>query len=239
MKSQNDIPLTKEEQLAREMMLPRANKNCLKVDINPNDDAEDIEMKKEKARKVMKKNQKQDWNSDMDIEEPLQFNNRGRANILKVEANHRRNEDRRSMAPKSYSENHDENQMKPRNFGLKNDKNYKGIENKRVNHLETNENNINVPNRNNFPKIKSSNSIGQNDIMKDLIEDHFNLIKKEGSLIKEDGELYEKMMKYHSISDLDYVDSVRRNLNKKIDLLLSLRNKTDLFMKKMEERSEE
>lgn len=42
LKNQNDFPLSKEEQLAKEMMLPRANKNSLKININPNDDPEEI-----------------------------------------------------------------------------------------------------------------------------------------------------------------------------------------------------
>ena len=42
LKNSNDTPLTKEEQISKEMMLPRANKNSFKVQINPNDDAEDI-----------------------------------------------------------------------------------------------------------------------------------------------------------------------------------------------------
>ncbi len=38
--------LTKEELKAREMMLPRQNKNAIKIDINNDDDAEDIEAKR-------------------------------------------------------------------------------------------------------------------------------------------------------------------------------------------------
>jgi hypothetical protein len=55
------------------MMLPRANKNSIKVNINRGDDEEDIEAKKEMARRNMKKNgNRNDVNNDMDIEEPPQ-----------------------------------------------------------------------------------------------------------------------------------------------------------------------
>lgn len=38
------------------MMLPRANKNSIKVNINVNDDVDEIEMKKNIARKNYKRN---------------------------------------------------------------------------------------------------------------------------------------------------------------------------------------
>jgi hypothetical protein len=61
------------------MMLPRANKNSLKISINPNDDPEDIEIKKEAARKKHK-NQKPE--SDMDIEAPVNLPPRRKTDFL-------------------------------------------------------------------------------------------------------------------------------------------------------------
>ena len=43
--------LSKEEQRARQMMLPRQNNNAIKIDINKDDDADDIEMKRRQAQK--------------------------------------------------------------------------------------------------------------------------------------------------------------------------------------------
>lgn len=65
--------MSREEQAAREMMLPRSNKNTLKVNINRDDDDQEIEAKKEIARKNMKKNTgKSDYSAEMDIEGPTQ-----------------------------------------------------------------------------------------------------------------------------------------------------------------------
>lgn len=50
-------------------MLPRANKNNFRVNIANTDDQEEIEMKKQAARKEHRKMfQKPEWNNDMDIE---------------------------------------------------------------------------------------------------------------------------------------------------------------------------
>lgn len=38
--------MSKEDQLAKELMLPRMNKNAVKIMIDSNDDAEDIQNKK-------------------------------------------------------------------------------------------------------------------------------------------------------------------------------------------------
>ena len=114
LKNSNDPPLTKEEQISKEMMLPRANKNSYKVPINPNDDAQDIEMKKNMARKnqMNKRNsQKPDWNSDMDIEAPVI--QRRKTDTVQIEVNPgSRNGDRRSMMPKGPENNQDENHHK-------------------------------------------------------------------------------------------------------------------------------
>ena len=56
LKNQGDAPLSREEQMAKEMMLPRANKNSYKVNIDANDDVDDIEVKKYAARKNHKRN---------------------------------------------------------------------------------------------------------------------------------------------------------------------------------------
>lgn len=64
----NDTALSKEELAMREMMLPRANKNTLKVNINRDDDEEDIEAKKELARRNLLKNgNKNQILNDMEI----------------------------------------------------------------------------------------------------------------------------------------------------------------------------
>lgn len=53
LRSSQGESLTKEEQLARELMLPRANnKNCIKVNIENNDDEDDILLKVEEARNM-------------------------------------------------------------------------------------------------------------------------------------------------------------------------------------------
>ena len=124
LKNSTDLPLTKEEQISKEMMLPRANKNSYKVQINPNDDAEDIEMKKNAARKNQqnkRNSQKQDWNSDMDIEAPVPIQRRKTDIVHEVNPGSR-NGDRRSMAPKA-PENHDENHQKKNINFMKNVKN--------------------------------------------------------------------------------------------------------------------
>lgn len=64
----NDTALSKEELAMREMMLPRANKNTLKVNINRDDDEEDIEAKKELARRNLLKNGNKNQSlNDMEI----------------------------------------------------------------------------------------------------------------------------------------------------------------------------
>lgn len=87
------------------MMLPRANKNSLKVNINANDDLEDIEMKKNQARKNQKKYQKQELSSDMDIE-PLMNLPRRKTDMPHQHEHYienRTDRDRRSYAPKMTS----------------------------------------------------------------------------------------------------------------------------------------
>lgn len=51
----NDGPMSKEEQATREMMLPRANKNSLKVNICKEDDEEDIAAKRDAARQQLQR----------------------------------------------------------------------------------------------------------------------------------------------------------------------------------------
>jgi hypothetical protein len=45
--------MSKEDQLAKELMLPRMNKNAVKIMIDSNDDAEDIQNKKNEAQKLL------------------------------------------------------------------------------------------------------------------------------------------------------------------------------------------
>jgi hypothetical protein len=44
-------PVSREEQKAKELMLPRQNKNAIRIMINNEDDAEDIARKRDEAQK--------------------------------------------------------------------------------------------------------------------------------------------------------------------------------------------
>ena len=44
-------PVSREEQKAKELMLPRQNKNAIRIMINNEDDAEDISRKRDEAQK--------------------------------------------------------------------------------------------------------------------------------------------------------------------------------------------
>lgn len=52
-KPNNNEPMSKEDQLAKELMLPRMNKNAVKIMIDNNDDAEDIQNKKNEAQRLL------------------------------------------------------------------------------------------------------------------------------------------------------------------------------------------
>lgn len=71
--------MTKEEMLARELMLPRANnRNCVKVNIDREDDEEDIMMKMNMARGIQENNEiHQHYEEKMEIEEPVRNNFNG------------------------------------------------------------------------------------------------------------------------------------------------------------------
>jgi hypothetical protein len=56
------------------MMLPRSNKNTLKININRSDDEEDIELKREVARLNMKKNRSENI-GEMDAESTIRKSN--------------------------------------------------------------------------------------------------------------------------------------------------------------------
>lgn len=122
-----DTALTREELAAREMMLPRAAKNSLKVNINRGDDEEDIEMKKEIARRNMRKNGSKNQSlNDMDEETP-----RRKTELLPFEQEHnilRKEASRKSMnliPLRQYSEPQDENNPKSRHFNFTNNNNSK------------------------------------------------------------------------------------------------------------------
>lgn len=55
-------------------MLPRSNKNTLKININRSDDEEDIELKREVARLNMKKNRSENI-GEMDAESTIRKSN--------------------------------------------------------------------------------------------------------------------------------------------------------------------
>ena len=120
--------MSKEEQLAREMMLPRNNKNNIRVNISNTDDLEDIEMKKQAARKEQKKMQeKPEWKNEMDIEP--QEAPRRRTDAYQPDHNNKQGPQRRSMVPKltQQMEPQDENNPRQRhvNFPVKSSKDLK------------------------------------------------------------------------------------------------------------------
>jgi kinesin family protein 2/24 len=52
-KPNSNEPISKEDQLAKELMLPRMHKNAVKIMIDSNDDAEDIQNKKNEAQRQL------------------------------------------------------------------------------------------------------------------------------------------------------------------------------------------
>lgn len=79
--------MSKEDQLAKELMLPRMNKNAVKIMIDSNDDAEDIQNKKKEAEKLLgirgddhfpqqmpQQQNAQQFKNPYGNQQPLQFN---------------------------------------------------------------------------------------------------------------------------------------------------------------------
>jgi hypothetical protein len=69
-KPNSNEPMSKEDQLAKELMLPRMNKNAVKIMIDSNDDAEDIQNKKNEAQRML-------GIKGMDMEPTQQFQQQG------------------------------------------------------------------------------------------------------------------------------------------------------------------
>lgn len=103
-------------------MLPRANKNIVKVNINKDDDQEEIEAKKEAARRNFQANQQKkrsEWNNEMDVEPPTI--NRRKTDVYnpsEFTAKHSAETQRRSMAPKLGLEPQDENNPRQKHINL-------------------------------------------------------------------------------------------------------------------------
>ena len=184
----------------------------------------------------------------MDIEPPTNIHRR------KTDASSRndcssRHGDRRSMANKRQSED-EQSKHKAINYMMK------GKQEKGKN-TETNENNLNIPNRNmneNFPKIKSTQfNLGHNrniekeydSLMKDIqrmkeefINDHITLIREEGTMMKEESEMAEKIRRYNSIDPISYIEGVQRALNKKMEMFSLMKRKADYLAEKIYESEE-
>lgn len=106
-------------------------------------------------------------------------------------------------------------------------------------------------NRNYFPRIEAP-SIGYQDnnmhktqmeyhqIMQNIDEmktqflsDHFNSIKEEGIMLKEEGMLFEKVSRTPRFDLKSYIHNIQHTLNRKIQILSSLQSKANYLAAQM------
>ena len=59
----------------------------------------------------------------------------------------------------------------------------------------------------------------------EFLNDHFNVIKEEGVMLKEQGMLFEKISRSPKFDAKSYMENIQRNISRKIEILTNLQNK--------------
>jgi hypothetical protein len=225
------------------MMLPRANKNTLKVLINRDDNEEDFEVRKELAKLNMKKGRSENTN-EMDVENS---NQRRRIDGLVSQCEAGKSEGCRksmsmNMAGRTPLEYQDENNQKSRHSNFLANKEAKPAELKtqlaKQNSQELQENNKGggLPRTENSAsnflsqqlRAQAEQRMGKDleQMKQEFFNEHLQVIREESYMVKEEGEQCDRAIRSAHIDLADYMGGVQRKIERKMELLMDLQRKT-------------